>query len=345
MPSSPPPIPFVTLAPLRGVTVAVFRRRLAQHFGGFDAALAPFVPTMAGDRIRTGTLRDLERAADEAPMALVPQVIGKAPEQLAPMAGALCALGFDRLNLNAGCPWKFVAKKGRGAGLLRDADALRRMLEAGCKAVPDGFSVKVRLGLGTADLLAARMEVLNEFPLRCVVVHPRTAEQMYEGEVRLRDFATAAALCRHPVVYNGDLRTVGDFATLRQHLPNVAGWMVGRGAVADPTLGAAIRARACGMPPPPSATPEALRAFHDDLFADYRSELFGPVPVLGRMKELWGYLYERFPDGETHLRRIQRSISLEEFAHNAERAFAAAAREGTLRPLTSRLPAFEGERA
>ena len=58
-----PSIPFLTLAPLRGVTVAVFRRRLARHFGGFDAALAPFIPTVAGERIRPGMLRDVERAA------------------------------------------------------------------------------------------------------------------------------------------------------------------------------------------------------------------------------------------------------------------------------------------
>ena len=332
-------IPFLSLAPLRGVTVAVFRRRLARHFGGFDAAVAPFIPTVAGERIRPGLLRDLERAADEAPMALVPQIIGKDPAQVAPMAAAMRAIGLERLNLNAGCPWKFVAKKGRGSGLLRDADALRRMLEAGCAAAPDGFSVKVRLGLDAPGLLAARMEVLAEFPLRCVVIHPRTASQMYDGEVLLDAFEAVSARCPHPVVYNGDIRTVADFLALRRRFPRVAGWMIGRGAVADPALGLAIRAAADGAPEPPPATPETLRAFHDGLYADYRAELFGPSPVLGRMKELWGYLHERFPDGVAHLRRIQRSATLADFEHHAAAAFDAAARHGALLPLCSRLPA------
>ena len=334
--ASPQPMPFLTLAPLCGVTVAAFRRRLARHFGGFDAAVAPFVPTVAGERIRPGLLHDLERAADEAPMELVPQIIGKEPSQVGPMAAAMRSIGLSRLNLNAGCPWKFVAKKGRGAGLLRDADALRRMLEAGCAAAPGAFSVKVRLGIDTPDLLAERMEVLAEFPLRCVVIHPRTAAQMYEGNVLLDEFAAVSARCPHPVVYNGDIRTADDFLALRRRFPRVAGWMVGRGAVADPALGLAIQAAGAGAPPPPAATPAALRAFHDGLYADYRAELFGPSPVLGRMKELWGYLHERFPDGAAHLRRIQRSASLADFERHAAAAFDAAERAGALLPLAGR---------
>ena len=106
-----------------------------------------------------------------------------------------------------------------------------------------------------------------------------------------------------------------------------------------------IRAAAAGEPAPAPATPEALREFHDGLFADYRAELFGPSPVLGRMKELWGYLYERFSDGEAHLRRIQRSATLGDFGRNAAAAFDAADRAGALLPLASRLPCGAAEAA
>ncbi len=303
------------LAPLRGVTVAVFRRNFVRFYGGFDAAVAPFVPTVSGDRVRPALLRDVADPAAEAPMELVPQLIGKDPAHVAPMAEALRALGYRRMNLNCGCPWKFVAKKGRGSGLLRDADALRRMLEAGCAAMPGGFSVKVRLGLDSADLLAERMDVFNEFPLVCVVVHPRTAKQMYEGEVDLDAFESLLPRFRAPVVYNGDIRTAADFRRLRSRFPGVAGWMIGRGAVADPAL--ALRIRGKSVP----NERETLRRFHDALYADYRAELFGPAPVLGRMKELWGYLHARFPDGRGILRRIQRSTSLAEFERHSAAAF------------------------
>ena len=303
------------LAPLRGVTVATFRRNFVRFYGGFDAAVAPFVPTVAGDRIRPALLKDVARAADESPMELIPQIIGKDPAHVAPMAAALRDLGFRRLNLNCGCPWKFVAKKGRGSGLLRDADALRRMLEAGCEAMPGGFSVKVRLGLADATLLPERVDVFNEFPLESVTIHPRTAVQMYEGEVDLDTFEALLPRFRAPVIYNGDIQSMEDFARLRTRFPSVTGWMIGRGAVMDPSLPLAIRGESV-----PNER-ETLRRFHDALYADYRAELFGPSPVLGRMKELWGYLHVRFQNGVDILRRIQRSTSLEEFERHAERAF------------------------
>lgn len=256
-------------------------------------------------------------------MALIPQLIGKDPAQIEPMAEALRALGHTRLNLNIGCPWKFVAKKGRGSGLLRDPDLLRRMLEAGCKAMPDGFSVKVRLGIDTPMLLAERIDIFNEFPLSAVVVHPRTAAQMYEGDVDLDAFAEVLPRLKAPVVYNGDIRTADDFLRLRERFPTVAGWMIGRGAVSDPLLPQKIR-RAVGEPScgvPVEDEFGTLRAFHDALYAEYRAQLFGPSPVLGRMKELWGYLHVRFPDGATVLRRIQRSKTLEEFERHARTAF------------------------
>ena len=311
------------LAPLRGVTVATFRREFVRHYGGFEAAVAPFIPTVAGDRVRPALLRDVSDPTEEAPMELIPQIIGKEPSHLSPMAEALRALGYRRMNLNCGCPWKFVAKKGRGSGLLRDADALRRMLEAGCAAMPGGFSVKVRLGLNDASLLAERVEVFNEFPLEYVVVHPRTAAQMYEGEVDLDAFEALLPRFRAPVVYNGDIRTAADFLRLHARFPSVRDWMIGRGAVSDPLLPLRIHAALEGGVPDARLPDEAgrLHRFHDALYAAYRAELFGPAPVLGRMKELWGYLYTSLPNGRDALRRIQRSATLAEFERHSAAAF------------------------
>mgnify|MGYP007118309678 CR=1 FL=1 len=37
------PSPYLTLAPLQGITEVLFRNLFARHFPGFDAAMAPFV--------------------------------------------------------------------------------------------------------------------------------------------------------------------------------------------------------------------------------------------------------------------------------------------------------------
>ncbi len=295
MPDEPPSL---CLAPLRGVTALVFRRCFTRHFGGFDFAVAPFLTTVAGTRIKATHLADIDPGRNRD-LPLVPQVIGKSAPELRTLLLAIRGLGYARADLNAGCPWPMIVKKGRGAGLLRDADALRRMLEVGCDILPGGFSVKVRLGIDAPGLLLERIEIINAFPLREVTIHARTARQRYAGHVDLTAFAQALAACRHPVRYNGDIRTAADLARLQAGFPAVAGWMIGRGAVMDPFLPASLR----GDPRQPSAA--RLRAFLDDFAEQSAAELCGPAPLLGRLKELWSYLHLRLADGAALWRQIR----------------------------------------
>ena len=301
------------LAPLRGVTTAPFRRLLAGRFGGFDAALAPFAALGAGPAAPRRLFADVEPAAC-GPVPTVPQVIGRDPASLRAAAETLRGMGYRRLDLNCGCPWKFVAKKGRGSGLPEDPDALARMLEAGCAAMPGGFSVKIRLGRRTPDTLAKRADLLDSFPLAALAVHPRTGEQMYDGRADEEAFAAVLPLLKMPVVYNGDVRTPADALRVRARFPGLAGIMVGRGACTNPALFAEIRAAAAGEPPPfsPAEKRRRIADFARELAGVYAAELFGPAPLLGRLKELWGYLHESFESGDAGLRRIQRARTPDE---------------------------------
>ena len=184
----------------------------------------------------------------------MPQLIGKDPAQLRAMLRALRDLGHDAANLNAGCPWKFVARKGRGSGLLATPDVLRRMLDAACEEFPSTFSVKVRLGLEDGDrLLEACIPIFNGYPLSELIIHPRPARQMYEGAPDLARLDAILPECRMPVVYNGDIFTLDDFLRVQRRYPSVSRFMIGRGVVADPLLPERIRAALAhpDSPPPP----------------------------------------------------------------------------------------------
>jgi tRNA-dihydrouridine synthase len=303
------------LAPLRGVTVRTFRNLHARWFTPPDRAVAPFIPTFAGEKVKPVLLRDVDPSAGQA-VPVIPQVIGKDPAQLRTLLRAFKAMGYACADLNAGCPYPFIVKKGRGAGLMRDAAAFARMLEAGCEEMPDGFSVKVRLGVDGTDLLARRMEVINRFPLREVTVHARTARQMYEGAVDTAAFAAAAGLCRHPVVYNGDIRSRADFLRFKALFPSVTRWMAGRGAAADPFLFGELR-----LETPPPRDPARLKGFLDDYLSASVEELHGPASVLGRMKELWSYLHQSFDDGERLWRTVRVCRTVEEYRRVAGEAF------------------------
>lgn len=305
----------ICLAPLRGVTGCAWREAFCRHFGGLSRAVAPFISTVHGARIRPALLADVAPARNQG-LPLVPQAIGKDPADLTVLLAALRDLGYARADLNAGCPWPMVARKGRGAGLLANADVLRRMLDAGCASLPHGFSIKVRLGLNTPELLAQRMEILNAYPLCEVTIHPRTARQMYTGQVDLPAFAACLQSCRHPVVYNGDIRTVQDGARLRALFPGINRWMIGRGLVADPWLAARLRG---DLRP---RDPARLRAFLADLLAVVCAESPGEKQTLGRMKELWGYLAAPLSSDGLLLRRIHLCHRLDEYRRVVDEPFA-----------------------
>ena len=305
------------LAPLRGVTVRTFRNLQALWFQPPDRAVAPFIPTFAGAKVKPILLKDIDPELGQA-LPVVPQVIGKDVGQLRTLLHAFKEMGYTCADLNAGCPYPFVAKKGRGAGLMRDADAFARMLEAGCEELPGGFSVKVRLGMDKPDLLAQRMDLINRFPLREVAIHARTARQMYEGKVLLDAFEQALALCKHPVVYNGDIRTRQDYLLLKARFPGITRWMIGRGLAIDPFLIGRLRSDDA-----PERQVARLKGFLDDYVATNTEELYGPASVLGRMKELWGYLHLALCQGERVWRSVRVCRTMDEYHRVVEGVFAA----------------------
>lgn len=280
----------IVLAPLRGVTVRVFRNTIAKHFSGIDEAVAPFIATVAGEKVKPALLADIRPEENTAGFPLVPQVIGKDPAQLVTMIQAIRDLGYAAVDLNSGCPWPFVTKKGRGCGLLRDEKVFEAMVAAGSGACD--FSVKVRLGLKTPDLLEKRMEILNRYPLREVCIHARTADQMYEGQVHLDAFARAAEACRHRVVYNGDIVSPDGYTRLKERFPQITRWMIGRGLSTNPFLAEMIKTGE------DTRTPERLAAYLGEILEVNLESLCGEAGVIGRMKELWSYLRLGIRDGD-----------------------------------------------
>ena len=257
------------LAPLRGVTVRTFRTVFgaAIREAGFVGIYAPFIPANAGFRFSKRLFTDiLPMAAAQGcdGLKLVPQVIGKDPAALRDWCKAVKDLGYTRADLNAGCPFPMIRRKGRGSGLLRTPDVLDRMLEVGCDEMGAGnFSLKTRLGVDRPDELLGLMPIINRYPLTVLTVHARTARQMYDGDVNRAAFEAVTAAAKVPVMYNGD-------ATVKD-MPSPGGLMVGRSFV----RGMANRADAR----------ELLMRYREAC----REELCGDAPVLGRLKELLSY--------------------------------------------------------
>ena len=114
--------PRICLAPLRGVTDAVFRNAYARNFIGIDHAMAPFLTTSKGSRIKPSQLREL-LPENNPLMTVTPQILSKTADHFLVLAEALFQLGYKTVNWNLGCPYPMVAKKG---------PRIRNAAESGC---------------------------------------------------------------------------------------------------------------------------------------------------------------------------------------------------------------------
>lgn len=305
------------LAPIRGITDVVYRKAFARCFGGFDYAVAPFVQLRQGHLLRPGERLELD-AENNCEMRIIPQVLTSNPAAFAVGLCELRGLGHDEVNWNLGCPYPTVAGRGRGAGLLQHPERIDGILDQVLNRSPVRLSVKLRLGYRNPDEFIPVVEVLNRYPLTEVILHARTATQMYDGAVDVDRAIIAWKSCKHPFVFNGDINTPEKFCELRKRLPGVDRWMIGRGALAYPFLPCVLKG---AQLPAAEKRRNKLREFHDLLLEGYRHRLSGAAHVFDKMKEQWEYLAVSFADPDVALSRIRHNRNLENYTNAVDWVF------------------------
>ena len=191
-------------APMEGVTGAVYRRTHHEYFPGIDKYFMPFITPTTNERLTPRQKRDVAPEVNRGVPA-VPQLLTKSAADFIWAANALFGMGYGEVNLNLGCPSGTVTAKGKGAGFLRDPEALDRFLDAVFSACTGAVSVKTRLGMQDPAEFAPLLDIYNRYPIAELTIHPRVRQDFYRGQVREADFAAALPRCRMPVCYNGDI--------------------------------------------------------------------------------------------------------------------------------------------
>ena len=302
MTSSPPTL---ILAPMRGITTMHYRQAFVRHFKGMDIEMAPFISTVNSERINPKLLKDI-LPENNSGLPLIPQIIGNNADDFVHMSIAMHDLGYNEINWNMGCPHKPIRKKRRGSGLLPFPDTVDTILDQVCARSPAKISVKVRLGVADQSELMKLIPVLNKFPLSEVIVHPRTAEQMYDGTVDLDAFEDAFQALEQTVCYNGDINDLDFFQNVQKRFPTIGRFMLGRGLLANPFLCEMIKN---GNPETENAI-QRISAFHDDLISRYEAVLHGDHPVLGKMKEFWTYQTLHLSNGRKMFKKLKKAQRL-----------------------------------
>ena len=178
----------VYLAPLEGVTDAVFRR---VHRDCFSGVAKYFIPFVSPTQNLVFTARDLSILAPENGFG-VPQLLCKDAALFLWAAQALGDMGYGEVNLNLGCPSGTVTAKGKGSGMLRDPVKLDAFLAAVFADAEGPISVKTRLGVEKPEEFAAILDIYNRYPICELTIHPRVMRQLYRGQA---DRAAFAAVC------------------------------------------------------------------------------------------------------------------------------------------------------
>lgn len=223
----------IHFAPLQGYTDSIFRKLHTEIFGGVDKYYTPFIRVERGDFRK----KDIRELPDETELCTIPQIIASTkPEDIEKMVAMLEEKGYKEVNINMGCPFPMIAKHGMGSGLLADKEAVKAMIKVLESHPSMQFSLKTRLGYDDENQIFEMTDIINNFPFTEVTMHPRIAKDQYSGDINHPKFTEFAKVCKHPLIYNGDVTTLDDINKISTVYPTLKGIMIGRGLLMNPAL-------------------------------------------------------------------------------------------------------------
>lgn len=275
----------ICFAPLQGYTDDVYRRLHHEIFGGVTKYYTPFL-RIEGNGVRSKDVRDIDPAHNVG-VPVVPQIIVKSMKEFDFLLQVVEQNGYHEVDINMGCPFPMQAKHGRGSGLLAHTDIIEKMGEVISKRDDMAFSVKMRLGWEDPEEWRAVLDILNQMPLKQITLHPRLGKQQYKGVADVEAFATFAENCKHPLLYNGDLRTVEDIKRIEERFPSLVGIMIGRGLLARPSLAMEY---ANGMEMPWIERRRLVLFMHEKLREHYENLVNSEAQLHNKLRLFWEYM-------------------------------------------------------
>lgn len=266
-------------APLQGFTEAVWRNVHSRVFGGIDCYFTPFLRYEHGE-IRSKDIRDVERKNNSA-KRLVPQIIVADKNEMARLLDLIRREGYERVDINMGCPFPLQARRRCGAGILPYPEHVAEIMNEVRLNSDIVFSLKMRLGWSDKNEWKNLLPVINETPLSHVTMHPRLGVQQYKGTVDIEAFSEFYNECLHPVVYNGDLLSLSDIKRIENDFPCLDGIMLGRGLLANPALGIEyMNGKELGN----KELAALVRKMHDEIYDVMVQRLQGNTQFLSKLK-------------------------------------------------------------
>ncbi len=259
--------------------------------GGFDGCVTEFL------RITDQLLpaRVFKRISPELPQqgqtpAAVPvvfQLLGGDPQMMAANARRAVELGAPAIDINFGCPSKFVSRKNGGAVLLREPQRVHDIVTTVCAALDDDIAVSAKMRLGYEDdrLALENAQAIEAAGAVELTVHARTKAEGYRPPARWEALAPLREALSIPLIANGDIRTLDDYRRCRE-ISGCDDVMLGRGALSNPYLALQIKQLQRGETPTLAGWSELCRLIHqcsEQMRQDYQAK-----HIVMRIKQWFG---------------------------------------------------------
>lgn len=321
----------IYFAPLEGITGYIYRNAFHQNFGSADKYFTPFLSPGEKKKLSTKEKNDILPAHNEG-MYAVPQLMSKNAQDVVRACEVLRDYGYEEVNINIGCPSGTVVNKGRGAGMLANLENLNSFLDEVFTNTDMSISIKTRIGMERMEEWQEILKVYNQYSLKELIVHPRLRKDFYNGTPSYEAFGYAMQQSKNPLCYNGDINTLQDYMQIKERFSNLEQVMIGRGFLRNPFLLQQLQnyekqwntgvanyeerqeiqdEKVNGSMQPIQI--EQLRNFHTMLLQGYKDCMSGETPVLFKMKELWFYMQNLFPQDEKLYKKIRKAKSLSEY--------------------------------
>ena len=210
-------------------------RFLCKRFGA-DMVYTEFISSDGLIRKGAKSVKKLEILDTERPIGI--QLYGHIPEAMREAAVMAAAARPDVIDLNFGCPVKKIARRGAGAGMLRNIPLMLEITRLVVTSVKIPVTVKTRLGWDEENkniVTVARQ--LQDAGISALTIHGRTGTQMYKGRA---DWTLIGAVKKDPyikipVIGNGDIDSPQKAKEMIDRY-GVDGIMIGRAAIGRPWL-------------------------------------------------------------------------------------------------------------
>ena len=278
----------VYLAPMEGVADPPLRKVLTEH-GGYDECFSEFIrvtdmvlPYKTLER-EVPELKENNARTKSGTLVRV-QLLGDNPKALADTALRAVKLGAKSIDLNFGCPSRFVHHG--GSMLLKEPDLIHEIVATVREALDSSvfLSVKVRTGFlnksEAPDIVKAiAVDGVNE-----IIMHARTRKDLYAESAldwsvigKVKEFANNISM-----VANGDILSYEDGQTCSD-LALTDRLMVGRGALSMPNAGFVLKDNAQSY-----SVAQVLQVV-DEFMQELIDRDFAEKSVLDRAKQFLGF--------------------------------------------------------